>query len=117
MAPVVVYHNSRCSKSRGALELLRERGIEPDVVEYLKTPPDRASLERILDGTGVTPSKLVRNDDRFKELGLDRADCTTREQVVILLLAHPELMERPIVFVGERAVVARPPEKIAELLD
>lgn len=97
--------------------MLRARGIEPDLVEYLKDPPDRTALERILDATGVEPAALVRHDDRFKELGLDRAECTTREQVVTVLLAHPELMERPVVFVGERAVVARPPEKLAELLD
>ncbi|MBM3674005.1 MAG: arsenate reductase (glutaredoxin) [Actinobacteria bacterium] len=117
MDPVTVFHNPRCSKSRGALELLRARGIEPVVVEYLKDPLDRAGLERILGATGVAPAALVRNDGRFRELGLDRADCATREQVVGVLLAHPELMERPVVFVGERAVIARPPEKVAELLD
>ena len=114
---VTIYHNPACGKSRGALEILRDRGVMCDVIEYLKTPPDRATLERFLDLLPVPPADLVRKDKRFKELGLDPADYVTREQVVALLLAHPELMERPVVIRGERAVIARPSEKVLELLD
>ncbi|HEX4777679.1 MAG TPA: ArsC/Spx/MgsR family protein [Acidimicrobiia bacterium] len=99
------------------MDILRERGVEFDVVEYLKTPPDRATLERILDHVPDPPADLVRKDKRFKELGLDEADYQTREQVIDLLLEHPELMQRPVVFRGERAIIARPADKVLELLD
>lgn len=99
------------------MDILRERGVEFDVVEYLKTPPDRATLERILDHVPDPPADLVRKDKRFKELGLDEADYQTREQVIDLLLEHPELMQRPVVFRGERAIIARPSDKVLELLD
>jgi arsenate reductase (glutaredoxin) len=112
----VVFHNPKCSKSRGALAILEEQGVAADVVEYLKTPPDRATLERIVDAISDPPGALVRNDKRFSELGLDAGDYVERDAVVALLLAHPELMERPVVFVGARAVIARPSEKVLELL-
>jgi arsenate reductase (glutaredoxin) len=115
--PVLVLHNPRCSKSRGVLELLGERDVDAEVIQYLDTPPDRALLERVLDAIPDEPGALVRHDARFKELGLDAEACTARDDVVALLLQHPELMERPVVFVGERAVIARPPEKIFDLLD
>jgi arsenate reductase len=114
---VVVYHNPVCSKSRGALEILGERGVDAEVIEYLKVNPSRADLERILGAIPDAPSALVRNDKRFKELELDASDYQTKDQVIALLLEHPELMERPVVFVGERAVIARPSEKVLELLD
>lgn len=117
MAKVQVFHNPRCSKSRGALELLAERGVSADVVEYLQTPPDRATLERIVDAIPDEPGALVRHDKRFGELGLDPDAYASREAVVAVLLEHPELMERPVVFVGERAIIARPSEKVLELLD
>ena len=111
-----MFHNPQCSKSRGALEILAERGVSADVVEYLKTPPDRPTLERIVDAIPDEPSALVRHDKRFGELALDPGGFTSREAVVGLLLEHPELMERPVVFVGKRAVIARPSEKVLELL-
>ena len=116
MAQVTIYHNQACGKSRGALEILRERGVDHDVIEYLKTPPDRAGLERILDLLADPPAELVRKDKRFKELGLDENEYTTREQVIALLLKHPELMQRPVVIRGERAVIARPSERVDEIL-
>ena len=113
---MVVYHNPSCSKSRGALEILRDRGVDVEVVEYLHQPPDRTALARILDAITDPPAALVRKDKRFKELGLDAADYTTKQAVIDLLLEHPELMERPVVFRGPRAVIARPSERVAELL-
>jgi arsenate reductase (glutaredoxin) len=113
---VRIFHNPRCSKSRGALEILEERGVDADVVEYLKAPPARADLERILDAIPDAPGALVRHDARFDELGLDAGAYESREAVIDLLLQHPELMERPVVFVGDRAVIARPSEKVLELL-
>jgi arsenate reductase len=115
MKPMLVYHNPSCSKSRGALDLLRERAVEVEVVEYLHTPPDRAALERIVDAISDPAAALVRKDKRFKELGLDPSSYTTKKAVVDLLLKHPELMERPVVFRGARAVIARPSERVLEL--
>ena len=118
MADVTIFHNQACSKSRGALEILEERGVSYDVIKYLDTPPDRATLERILDAIPDEPAALVRtDDDKFKKLGIAKADVTTREQVIDVLLAHPEVMQRPVVFVGDRAVIARPSEKVLDLLD
>ena len=116
MESVTIYHNPACGKSRGALEILRERGVGSDVVEYLKTPLDRATLEHILELLPDAPAELVRKDKRFKELGLDESAYTTAQQVVDLLLAHPELMERPVVIRGRRAVIARPSERVLEIL-
>jgi arsenate reductase len=118
MSDITIFHNQACSKSRGALEILEERGVSHDVVRYLDTPPDRAMLERILDAIPDEPKALVRtDDDKFKKLGIPKADVTTREQVIDVLLAHPEVMQRPVVFVGDKAVIARPSEKVLELLD
>jgi arsenate reductase len=114
---VTVYHNAACGKSRGALEILRARGVACDIVEYLKSPPDRAALERIVDLLPSAPADLVRKDKRFAELGLRASDYTGKQEVVSLLLQHPELMERPVVVRGTRAVIARPSEKVGEILD
>ena len=114
---VTIFHNPQCSKSRGALAILNERRVAHDVVEYLMTPPDRATLGRILTLLGGPPGALVRRDGRYRELGLGEADHATREQVVELLVRHPELMERPVVVAGDRAVIGRPPERVEELLE
>ncbi|HZP46884.1 MAG TPA: ArsC/Spx/MgsR family protein [Candidatus Binataceae bacterium] len=108
MEHVTLYHNPACSHSRAALGLLQERGVAFATIEYLKTPPDRAALEQICDRLGEPLSELVRKDKRFAELQLNAADYVTRAAVIDLLLAYPELMQRPIVIRGERAVIARP---------
>ena len=97
--------------------ILRERGVEFDVVEYLKTPIGRADIERILTAIADPPADLVRKDKRFTELGLRAEDYVTREAVIELLLRHPELMQRPVVFRGARALIARPAENVLELLE
>ena len=117
MDQLVVYHNQVCSKSRGAIEILKEQGVEFEVIEYLKEHPTREELERIVDSIPDAPSALVRHDKRFGELGLDAGAYETKEQVVALLLEHPELMERPVIFHGDRALICRPSEKVLELLD
>jgi len=116
MTKPVLYHNPGCSKSRGALEILRERGVDFDVVEYLKEPLDRAALEHLLDRLPGEPAELVRNDKHFAELGLDAGDYQTRGSVAALLAKHPRLMQRPVLLDGDRAVIARPSEKVVELL-
>ncbi len=116
MSELEIFHNPACSKSRGALQIAADRGLDADVVEYLKAPVDRAGLERIIDAIVEPPADLVRKDARFKALGLKASDYTRRDEVVELLLEYPELMERPVVIVGDRGVIARPPEKLLELL-
>jgi len=116
MAKLTVYHNQACGNSRGALELLRERGVECNIIEYLKNPPTRETLEKILTMLEGPPADLVRKDKRFKELGLDADDYVETNKIVTLLLTHPELMQRPIVIRGNRAIIARPPEKLDALL-
>lgn len=98
-------------------DILRERGVEFDVIRYLDNPPSRSDFERFLDLLADPPADLVRKDKRFKELNLNEADYQSREQVIDLLLEHPELMQRPIIVRGDRAVLARPSDKVLELLD
>ncbi len=114
--PVTLYHNSRCSKSREALALLRERAVEPEIVEYLKTPPDAATLTRILDLLGLEPWALMRTKEpEYRVLGLDEPGLS-REQLIAALVAHPKLIERPIAIQGERAALGRPPEQVLSVL-
>lgn len=116
METVTIYHNPACSRSRGALAILEERKVPHRVVEYLRAPLDRATLASVLDKLPEEPAELVRKDKRFAELGLDATRYTTREAVIELLSEHPELMQRPVVVRGERAVIARPSEKVLEIL-
>jgi arsenate reductase len=95
---------------------LRERGVEFDVIEYLKTPLDRATFERLFSLLPNPPADLVRKDKNFESLGLDANNYVTREAVIDLLLQHPVLMQRPIIVRGQKAVLARPSEKVLELL-
>lgn len=112
---VKIYHNPRCSKSRQALSLLRERGIDPEVVEYLKTPPTEEELNGILDLLGMEPENLMRKgEEEYKRLV--RGKHLSREQLVRIMVEHPRLIERPIVVAGGKAVVGRPPEKVLTIL-
>jgi arsenate reductase (glutaredoxin) len=118
MTEVTIFHNPRCGSSRTALDALRSAPVDLDVVEYLKTPLDRAGLEHLLDQLESDPASLVRHDKRFGELGLDPDGYTTRQAVVTLLVEYPELMQRPILVSGDRAVIARPAaEVVAGFLD
>lgn len=116
MVRIVLYHNPACSKSRGAKQILEERSIDFDTVEYLKAPLAETDLRRILELVDDPPAELVRKDANFRELGLSAADYKTADAVVGLLLEHPKLMQRPVVVRGERAVIARPSEKVEDLL-
>jgi arsenate reductase len=113
---VTIYHNPRCSKSRQTLELLRERGIEPAIVEYLKTPPDEQTLKRLLKLLHMAPRDLMRKGEKeYKDGGLDRA-ALSDEVLIRAMVKHPVLIERPIVVVDDKAVLGRPPENILGLL-
>ncbi len=96
--------------------MLRARDVEFDIIEYLKDHPTRERLGKIIDMLDGPVADLVRKDKRFKELGLDAAAYTDKKSVVALLLKHPELMQRPVVIKGKRAIIARPPEKLEPLL-
>jgi arsenate reductase (glutaredoxin) len=112
-----LYHNPRCSKSRQALQLLRERGVEPVVIEYLKTPPRREEIDDLLAKLGAEPRELMRsNEPEYAALGLARAELS-REQLIQALLDNPKLLQRPIAVAGDRAVIGRPPERVLELLE
>ena len=112
---VTIYHNPRCSKSRATLALLNERGITPEIIEYLQTPPSEVELDRILTMLGKSPAELMRRgEDEYKAYiagkDLDRAEA------IALMVAHPKLIERPIVVHGDKAAIGRPPEAVLDIL-
>lgn len=110
---VTIYHNPRCSKSRQTLELLRERGIEPRVVEYLKTPPTADELAVLVAKLGIPPAKLLRPKEAA-EAGVDGS--LPAESLLAAMAAHPAVIERPIVVKGDKARLGRPPEQVVEIL-
>jgi arsenate reductase len=116
MQKVTIYHNPRCSKSRQTLQLLRDRGIEPTIVEYLKQPLGASQIKKLLEMLQMGPRKLLRkNESEYGDLNL--ADPTLSMDVLIKAMAeHPILMERPIVVAGTRAALGRPPERVLDIL-
>jgi len=113
---VTIYHNPRCSKSRQTLALLEERGVEPKIVEYLKTPPDEKRLRSLLKKLGMRPIDLIRKGEaEWKQSGLDTS--ASDDELIALMVRHPILIERPIVEVGQRAKLGRPPEQVLELIE
>lgn len=116
MADVTIYHNPACGTSRKVLERIRERGIEPHVIEYLKTPPDRATLLGLIAATGQPVRALVREKAApYAELGLDDP-ALTDEQLVQAMLEHPILMNRPVVVTAKGTRLCRPAELVDDLL-
>jgi len=114
---VVIYHNPRCSKSRATLELLREQGVEPEIVEYMKDPPDKETLARLVDLLGLSPRALLRtNEQVYKDAGLDESDLSD-EDILDALAQCPTILQRPIVVVDDRkAAIGRPPENVLDIL-
>lgn len=117
MSDFVIYFNPKCSKCRIALQALNDNGAEPQVIQYLDTPPDRTTMGEIMDMLTVPVSDMVRKDQNFANLGLNEEDYNDRESVTDLLEKHPELMQRPIVVQNGRAIIARTPESIDEILE
>ena len=110
-----IYHNPRCSKSRATMALLESRGIDVDVIEYLKTPPDAAALAGLLEKLGIPARDLVRKGEQaFKSSGAD-LDTASEASLVELMTTHPVLIQRPIVETAEAARIGRPPEQVLEL--
>ena len=115
MSDVTIYHNPRCSKSRTTLALLEENDVSPDVVLYLEAPPSAQDISGLLSKLGMTAGQLVRRgEDVYKECGLDKN--SSDAQVLAAMAEHPKLIERPIVVMGDRAVLGRPPENVLALI-
>jgi len=113
---LTIWHNPRCSKSRQTLELLRSKSVEPAIREYLKDPPSRAEVEKLIDLVGGNPHDLIRDGEaEFKALGKKKADLGTAD-IAKAIAAHPILLQRPIVVAGSRAAIGRPPEAVLSLL-
>ena len=113
---VIIYHNPRCSKSRAALTMLQERGVQPEVVEYLKHPPTRDELERLLKLLKLEPRELMRKKEpEYKALGLDDPRLS-RDALIQAMVEHPKLIERPIVVRADKAALGRPPEEVLRVL-
>jgi len=110
---VTIYHNPRCTKSRQTLALLREQGIEPEVVEYLETPPDAATIAGLLKKLAIEPIDLIRKKEH-RELKLPPTD--DPKELIARMAAHPRIIERPIVVCGRAARLGRPPESVLEIL-
>lgn len=114
--PTRIFHNPRCSKSRQTLELLQQKGIEPEIIRYLETPPTEQELLHILDLLGCEPRQLMRTkESEYRELGLN-APKLTREELVKAMVNTPKLIERPIVLANGKAALGRPPEKVLDIL-
>ena len=112
----VIYHNPMCGTSRKTLEILREEGADPQVIEYLKTPPSRDELKALYERAGITPRDGLRAKEPLaEELGLTRADVTD-DEVLDAMAQHPILIERPLVATDKGVVLARPQDKVRDIL-
>lgn len=112
---VTMYHNPRCGKSRQTLALLREKGIEPKIIEYLKSPPDAATLADVIRKLGISAASLLRKgEEPYKALNL--AAETDERRLIAAMVANPILIERPIVVAGAKAALGRPPESVLAIL-
>lgn len=113
---VTLYHNPRCSKSRQALELLRGKNVEPEIVEYLDSPPSISELDAILNMLAMEPRQLMRrNEAIYKDLALDD-ESLDRHSLLQAMVEHPILIERPIAVAGGRAALGRPPENVLDIV-
>lgn len=116
MTAMTLYHKPRCSKSRSALQLLEDRGLSPTIVRYLETPLNADQLQGLLGQLGISARQLLRTgEDEYKTLGLSDPQLTDA-QLIAAMVSQPKLIERPILVVGDKAVVGRPPETILEIL-
>ena len=113
-----IYHNKKCSKSRATLELLKNKGLDPTIIEYLKNPPTVDELEEIITKLNIHPKQLIRfKENKAKELGISTGDKLTNEQWITILAKNPNLIERPIVLTAKGAVIGRPPENVLKVLN
>ncbi|MDF1587902.1 MAG: arsenate reductase (glutaredoxin) [Gammaproteobacteria bacterium] len=116
MSTIRIYHNPRCSKSRQTLALLEQQGIEPEIIEYLKTPPTKETLKSVLEQLGISARQLLRTGEAiYKELNLANP-VLTDDQLIEAMCEHPKLIERPIVINNGQARLGRPPETVLEIV-
>ena len=112
----IIYHNPRCSKSRQTLQLLQAQNNEPEIIEYLKTPPTIPQLKEILDLLGLEPRQLMRKGEAvYKELALDNPSLDNNA-LIQTMIEHPILIERPIIINNGKAVIGRPPEHVLDII-
>jgi len=113
---VTIYHNPRCGKSRNSLKLIKEKGVTPEIVEYLKTPLDAATISGILGLLGIPARDLLRKGEAvYKELGLKNPDLA-EDDLIAAMAQNPILIERPVIVANGKAVIGRPPEKVLQIL-
>ena len=116
MSDFKIYHNPRCSKSRQTLALLQENGVEPEIVEYLATPPSLQELTKVLELLELNPQDLMRKKEaEYKAAGLDDANLSKKQQIQ-LMIANPKVIERPIVIGKGKAAIGRPPESVLDII-
>jgi arsenate reductase len=112
---ITIYHNPRCSKSRQTLELLKDKGIEPEVNLYLDSPPSTEKLTDLLQKLGLEANQLVRKSEAYYKENLKGLEITDNE-LIDVMIKNPKLIERPIVVAGDRAAIGRPPEAVLEII-
>lgn len=116
MSSITLYHNPRCSKSRQALQLLQEKGVEPELRLYLDNPPSRDELATLLQQLAIEPRLLMRKGEQaFKDNNLGNTSLSN-EELIDAMVSHPKLIERPIAIKGDKAVIGRPPENVLDLI-
>ena len=114
----IIYHNPKCSKCRGTLEILNSKGVEPKIIDYLKNPPTKDELKEIINKLKIRPSELVRvKEGKAIELGISAKDNLTHDQWLSIMTENPVLIERPIVISEKGAVIGRPPENVLALFE
>ena len=117
MKQAIIFHNPRCSKSRNTLAILEDNNLEINEIRYLETPPTKATLKKLCEMMNLKPLEITRTSESlFKELGLSKQDQRTDDEWLTILANHPKLIERPIVQVGNQAVIGRPPENVLTLI-
>lgn len=113
MSALTIWHNPRCSKSRDTLALLQQQGLEPTIVEYLKTPPSAAQIDAVLKTLGIEPRELMRKGEaEYADVPAN----ATRQQLIDAMATTPKLIERPVVIHGKKAAIGRPPEAVLAIL-
>jgi arsenate reductase len=115
--PISIYHNPRCSKSRQALKILRERGHEPVVIEYLQSPPGATTLRDILTRLQLEPMDIIRKNEEPYRRDAAQVQAMTRDEQIAWLAKNPQALQRPIVVSGRQARIGRPPETVLEIVD
>ncbi|MDA0782575.1 MAG: arsenate reductase (glutaredoxin) [Rickettsiales bacterium] len=114
---VVIYHNPRCSKSRQTLQLLKDNGVEPEVVEYLADTPSKDEIKKIIKSLGISARDILRKkEDIYKEAGFDNNNLS-EDEIISLMQKNPKVIERPIVVNGSKAAIGRPPENVLKVID